>query len=255
MDGGKDVLGKPPRIGLTSYREPASWGAWAEPADLLPASYSDAIAAAGGVALLLPPSPLPGEMAPAAQAVLDGLHGLLLSGGPDVDPARYGAERDGHTGPPRPERDEWELTLARAALGRGMPLLGVCRGMQVLAVALGGTLVQHLPDSVGNAAHCPTPGIPGRHPVKLAAGSVLAGLLGDLPTVATYHHQAVDHLPAGAVATGWASDGTIEAFEVSTNDSAWTVGVQWHPEAHDGEALFNGFVDVCAAARGPLGTR
>ena len=248
-------MSSPPRIGLTSYREPASWGVWAEPADLLPASYSDSIAAAGGAALLLPPSPLPGEMGPAAEAVLDGLHGLLLSGGPDVDPARYDAARDGHTGPPRPERDEWELTLARAALGRGTPLLGVCRGMQVVAVALGGTLVQHLPDLVGNDAHCPTPGIHGRHPVTLAAGSLLANLLGDSPVVATYHHQAVDRLPATAVATGWAGDGTIEAFEVSTDEAAWTVAVQWHPEAHDGAALFNGFVEVCAAARGAVSAR
>ncbi len=242
---------RPPRIGLTTYRERASWGVWAEAADLLPASYADAIAAAGGVALLLPPSGPPGELQAAAEAVLDGLHGLLLSGGPDVDPARYAAARDGHTGPPRPERDEWEVVLARAALRRGMPLLGICRGMQVLAVALGGTLVQHLPDVVGNDEHCPTPGVHGRHPVRLAAGSALAGLLGDRSTVATYHHQSVDRLPATAVATGWADDGTLEAFELPVDGvvcSAWTVAVQWHPEAHDGSALLTGFVDSCRAA-------
>lgn len=228
-----------PRIGLTTYRSAAAWGVWEEPADLLPASYTDAVAAAGGVALLLPPA-APGL----ADAVLDGLHGLLLSGGPDVDPARYGAERSDRSGPPHTERDGWELALAAAALRRGMPLLGVCRGMQVLAVALGGTLAQHLPDVLGSDTHCPAPGVYGPHLVQLAEVSRLAGLLGTRTEVTCHHHQAVDRLPDSAIATGWAEDGTLEAIEVA--GSPWVTGVQWHPEVHDGAALFKGFVTASA---------
>jgi putative glutamine amidotransferase len=231
----------PPRIGLTTYREPAGWGVWSEPADLLPSTYANAIQAAGGVPLLLPPVVSRGaEAQAAAEAVVDGLHGLVLSGGADVDPSRYDAARDGHTGPERADRDGWEIALVRAAMRRDLPLLGVCRGMQVLAVALGGTLTQHLPDAVGNESHQPTVGAHGRHVVELAAGSRLAGWLGDRPDVATYHHQAVDRLPAEATANGWADDGTIEAFEVC--DRTWTFGVQWHPEVYDGHALFAALV-------------
>lgn len=229
----------PPRIGATTYREPAQWGVWAEPADLLPASYSAAIRAAGGIAVLLPPAP-----AEHAGPALDGLDGLLVAGGPDVDPARYGAAADPHTGEPRSERDAWELALVRAALGRDLPLLAVCRGMQVLNVALGGDLVQHLPDAVGGDAHCPTVGAHGRHTVTLAAGSRLHAALGARVEVATYHHQAVDRLGGGLVATGWADDSVVEAVELP--DRRWAVGVQWHPEAYDGAGLFTAFVAACA---------
>jgi gamma-glutamyl-gamma-aminobutyrate hydrolase PuuD len=237
---------RPPRIGLTSYRERAAWGVWDEPADLLPSSYGDAVAAAGGVPLLLPPTGNPGAepdvVEAAAESVLDGLHGLVLSGGADIEPARYGATPDGGTGPVRPDRDAWELALVTAALRRDVPVLGVCRGMQLMAVALGGTLVQHLPDVVGNESHRPTVGAHARHDVRLAPGSRIAGLLGPHAQVATYHHQSVDHLPATAVATGWADDGTVEAFEV--RDATWALGVQWHPEVHDGAVLFRAFVDA-----------
>jgi gamma-glutamyl-gamma-aminobutyrate hydrolase PuuD len=231
------VTSGPPRIGLTSYRSRATFGVWDEPSDLLPSAYSDVITAAGGAPLLLPPTN-PGL----ADVVLDGLHGLVLSGGPDVDPARYGAAPDPHTGEPQVARDSWELALAEAALRRGLPLLAVCRGMQVLAVALGGSLLQHLPDAVGNDSHCPTLGAYGRHAVRLAAGSRLGSLLGLRIDVATHHHQAVDVLPAGAVATGWADDGTIEAFEVV--DAPWAMAVQWHPEVDGGDLLFREFVSV-----------
>jgi len=158
------------RVGLTSYREPAEWGVWSEPADLLPASYADAVAAAGAVPLLLPPSVGPADLEAAAEAAVDGLDGLVLSGGPDVDPARYAAVPDPHTGAPREQRDAWEIALTMAARHRDLPLLGVCRGMQVLAVALGGTLHQHLPDTVGSEAHSPT----GRRP-RSPSGEFLAG--------------------------------------------------------------------------------
>jgi gamma-glutamyl-gamma-aminobutyrate hydrolase PuuD len=236
----------PPRIGLSAYRDPAAWGVWNEPADLLPASYADAVVRAGGVALLLPPAGS-GDPEVAAGAVLDGLHGLALAGGADVDPARYGAVGDPHTGPPRPVRDAWEIALTRAALDRAMPILAICRGLQVLNVVLGGDLVQHLPDVVGNDEHCPTPGRHGRHEVRTAPGSRVAALLGPRADVATYHHQAAGRLGTGLVATGWAADGTVEAIEHA--GAPWVVGVQWHPEVHDGGHLFAGFVAECARAQ------
>ncbi len=234
-----------PRIGLTTYREHASWGVWSEPADLLPATYADAVQAAGGVPMLLPPGARDPDTA--AQSALDGVHGLLLSGGADLDPARYGASRDANTGTARPDRDAWELALARVALDGGLPMLGVCRGMQVLNVELGGTLVQHLPEHVGSEAHSPTVGVHGRHRVRFADGSLLATLLGTSADVATYHHQAVETLGAGLAPTAWADDGVIEAAELPGD--AWVVVVQWHPEVYDRDPLFGAFVDACAAWR------
>ncbi|WP_338183219.1 gamma-glutamyl-gamma-aminobutyrate hydrolase family protein [Jatrophihabitans sp.] len=235
-----------PRVGLTTYRERAAWGVWDEPADLLPRSYADSVAAAGAVALLLPPA-LP-DLASAAEAVLDGVHGLVIAGGADVDPTRYGTARSPQTGPSRPDRDAWELELLRVALQRGMPLLAICRGLQLLNVALGGTLVQHLPDVVGTELHCPTPGVLGRHEVRLAAQSRIGAVFGESATVATYHHQGVDRLAEPLVATGWAVDGVIEAVELP--GQAWTVGVQWHPEAFGGAPLFESFVAACASLTG-----
>jgi putative glutamine amidotransferase len=234
---------RPPRIGLTTYREQAVFGVWDETADLLPTTYADAIQAAGGVALLLPPAGADGDLEAAAESVLDGLHGLVLSGGADVDPERYEARREEETGPARPDRDAWEIALVGAALSRDLPLLGVCRGMQVLAVALGGSLTQHLPDIVGNESHRPVIGEHGRHGVRIAETGRLNKILGDRTEVATYHHQAVDRLPDGVVAAGWADDGTVEAFEVCAKP--WAIGVQWHPEVHDGLALFTAFVEAC----------
>jgi putative glutamine amidotransferase len=232
----------PPRIGATTYREPARWGVWDERADLLPASYAAAVQRGGGVPVLLPPAP-----AEHAAIALDGVHGLVLSGGADVDPARYGAAAGPHTGAPRPDRDDWELALVHAALERDLPLLAVCRGLQVLNTALGGDLVQHLPDAVGSDLHCPTVGQHGRHTVTLAPGSRLAQLLGDRTDVATYHHQSVAGVGAGLAATGWAEDGVIEALELSGR--SWVVGVQWHPESYAGDDLFAAFVAACASRR------
>jgi putative glutamine amidotransferase len=225
---------------LTTYRETAAWGVWHEPADLLPVSYAAGISAAGGVPMLLPPGTAD---AATVEAVLAGIDGLLLTGGADIDPARYGAERDPSTGPARVDRDCWELALAVAAEQRGMPVLGVCRGMQVLAVAHGATLVQHLPDLVGGDAHCPVVGVHGRHDVKVAPGSRLARIVGDRLEVATYHHQGVAAVAGPLMASGWADDGTIEAVE--RDDGPWTLGVQWHPEVIGGELLFEAFVEAC----------
>jgi putative glutamine amidotransferase len=230
-----------PRVGLSTYREIAAWGVWQSPADLLPVSYAAGISAAGGVPMLLPPGAADDRTV--VDTVLDGVHGLLLTGGADIDPDAYGAERDPNTGPARSDRDAWELALARAAEQRGMPVLGVCRGMQILAVAHGSPLVQHLPDLVGDDSHCPTVGVHGRHDVKVAPDSRLAGIVGDRIEVATYHHQSVTVPPPPLVATAWSDDGTIEALE--RPDGGWTVGVQWHPEVIGGEELFGAFVEAC----------
>jgi putative glutamine amidotransferase len=236
------VRARPPRIGATTYRERTRRGDWDELSDVLPASYALATEAAGGVSMLLPPT-----AAQHAAAVLDGVDGLLLSGGADVDPARYGAPAHPETGSPRTDRDAWELALVEQALARDLPLLAVCRGMQVLNVALAGDLVQHLPDEGAGDVHRPVIGEHGRHRVDLAPASRLARIIGPQADVATYHHQAVRMLGKGLVACGWAADGIVDAVELT--DRTWVLGVQWHPEAYEGHELFAAFVAACAESR------
>lgn len=210
-----------PLIGISSYLEPdVRWGVWRLPAALLPAGYHRLVQAAGGLAALLPPDAAPGT---AARTVAR-LDGLVIAGGPDVEPVRYGAEPEPRTGPPARERDAWELALIGAALDRGLPLLGVCRGMQLLNVACGGTLVQHLD------GHGGPPGVFGEHRVTPVAGTELARILPGAVEVPTYHHQAVERLGSGLVASAHAEDRTVEALELP-GAAAWTLGVQWHPEA------------------------
>ena len=238
-----------PRIGLTSYREVAEWGVWQQSADLLPATYAEAVRRVGGAPLLLPPGGAEAE----AHAIVAGLDGLLLAGGSDIDPLRYGAERDPHTGPPRGDRDGTELTLLAAALAAGLPVLGVCRGMQVLNVYFGGTLIQHLPDVVGSEVHCPTVGAHGEHSVRMADQGRVAAAMGARADVATYHHQGIERLGEGLVAVGWADDGTIEAVEVA--GEPWVVGVQWHPEVSGAGELFEHFIAACSRELAAEGSR
>lgn len=208
-----------PLIGISTYLESgARWGVWELDAALLPASYPRLVQRAGGLAAMLPPDAP--ERAAETVARLDG---LVIAGGPDVDPDRYGAEREPRTGPPAPARDAWELALIEAALDAGTPVLGICRGMQLLNVALGGTLVQHL------EGHAEVVGVFGGHPVKPVPGTLYAGIVPEETTVPTYHHQAVDRLGAGLVPSAYAADGTVEAIELPA-DRGWVLGVQWHPE-------------------------
>ena len=240
---GSSASEAPPRVGLPTYVEPARWGVWDRPAALLPHSYVAAVSRAGGLAVLLPPA-----VSAAAGRALDGLDALVLTGGADVDPARYGAGRDPATQPPRPDRDEWEAALVLAALDRDLPLLAICRGAQVLNVALGGTLDQHLPAVVGHTGHLPEPAVLGAVTVRLAPGTPVAAIVGAEVKVPCYHHQAIRRLGRGVEAVGWADDGTVEAAVVTGRRFA--VAVQWHPEDGDDPRLFRALV---AAARGPAG--
>jgi gamma-glutamyl-gamma-aminobutyrate hydrolase PuuD len=210
-----------PLIGLTAYGERAAYGVWEHDAVLLPRTYPDVVIAAGGVPVLLPP-------VPESAAAVDRLDAVVLAGGPDIAPDRYGAAAHERTGQPRPERDSAELAVLRRALERGIPVLGVCRGAQILNVGLGGTLVQHVPDAVGHSGHNPSPGVFGTIQVTLEAGSRVAAALGPETTVRCHHHQALDRLADGLLATGRAADGLVEAVELA--GSRFVVGVQWHPE-------------------------
>jgi putative glutamine amidotransferase len=239
---GVDV--QPPVIGLSAYAVPAAWGVWNTDAVLLPRSYVDAVLSAGGLPVLLPP--LPGVI----EQVLPRLDGLLLSGGPDVDPVRYGEQPGPNTQRPSVERDDAELRLLAGAVDAGLPVLGICRGMQLLNVARGGSLVQHLPDVLGgDEEHAPQPGVYGAHPVTVAAGTRIARLLGrtEVEAVPSYHHQGLGRLGSGLVATAWSADGTVEAVE--DPGLPFCVAVQWHPEVGDDPRLFQGLVEAAARVR------
>lgn len=224
-----------PVVGITTYREPASWGVWSRSADLLGARYADAVVAAGGAPVLLPP--LPSTAGDAVQ-VLDA---LVLAGGADLDPERYGATRDPATGPPRRERDAAELLLARFCVERELPLLAICRGMQVLNVSLGGDLVQHLPDVPGCAPHRGGDAVFHAREVRVAPDSRLRSLVGEVLDVRCYHHQAVDRLGEGLRAVAWSEDGVVEAVELDP-PSGFVLGVQAHPEESDDRRLFAALV-------------
>jgi len=233
---------RPPLIGISAYCEVARWGLWDMPASLLPQNYADQVVAAGGVPVLLPP-------VPGIEAAVSSLDGLIISGGPDIEPGRYGQQAGPHTTIVRPERDEAEIALFREALAAGTPVLGICRGAQLMNVALGGTLIQHLPDVVGNHIHSPTPGTMAEHKVTVAAAesgssgssrSRLAAILGEgAHLVPTHHHQGIDRLGDGLVAVARAEDGTVEAVEL---DGVFAIGVQWHPEAGDDPAVFRALI-------------
>jgi putative glutamine amidotransferase len=235
-----------PLIGITSYSEPeVSWGAWTLPAALIPTMYVEAIERAGGRPLLVPPSE------DAVEETLDALDGLLFSGGSDLDPVVYGASPHPETNGIRPRRDAGELALLTAALERDMPVLAVCRGSQVLNVALGGDLVQHLPEVVGDDKHKVTPGVFAEHDVDVSPESRLGSLIGDRAPVKSHHHQGFGRLGAGLHAVAQAEDGTVEALEDPARRFA--VGVLWHPEAGEDARLFEELVRQAAdyrAARG-----
>ncbi|RSM62192.1 gamma-glutamyl-gamma-aminobutyrate hydrolase family protein [Kibdelosporangium aridum] len=226
-----------PLIGITTYLEQAKFGLWELPSAVLMRSYLDSIVAAGGMPVMLPPV---GRWLPEHMSHLDG---LVLSGGADIDPSRYGQAPHAATGTLRLERDTSEFGLFHLALEADVPVLGVCRGLQLINIALGGTLHQHVPEVAGSDSHNPSPGVFGTNDIKLAPDSVVANLVGEQTIVHCHHHQAIDQLGSGLTAVGWAQDGTIEAVELA--EAGFVIGVQWHPEEnHTDVRLFQGLVQA-----------
>jgi len=264
-----------PVIGIATYDDEAAWRSWSARAALLPYAYVDAVRSSGGRPVLLPPGGTDEE----AGAAVAGIDGLIVAGGPDVEPARYGASRHPLTQPPVPVRDAWDLAVTHSALRLGVPLLAICRGMQVLNICRGGTLHQHVPDLVGHERHFGPDGGFGTHVVRVSPGSMLARILTpeapeaedgcfEVPEdisaldsdhdVPTRHHQAVDLLGDGLQAVAWERDGTIEAVEAGPSAldglSGFVLGVQWHPEQGDDLRVFAALI-AAAAERAALRAR
>lgn len=234
-----------PLIGITTYVEQARWGAWDMPSALVPYGYLGAVAAAGGRPLLVPPD----ESGP--EETVDALDGLVLAGGADLEPSLYGAQADAATQEVRVDRDRGELALLRVALADGLPVLGICRGAELLNVALGGDLVQHLPDQLGHDQHRGPPGRFAEHAVKVAPVTDVARRLTDLDVVSSYHHQGLGKLADDLQPFAWAPDGVVEA--VQHRWLPFVIGVLWHLEAGEDRRLFNALITAAHDRRARRG--
>lgn len=229
-------------IGISAAVDRVRWGPWEEEVTMQTRAYAQAVQAAGALAVVLPPDPFL-ERSP--DPLLERIDALIVSGGADVDPGSYGAERHPETTQTWPDRDRFEISLAQRALQRDMPLLGICRGMQILNVTLGGTLAQHLPDLLGHGEHRRTPGVMGDHEVRLRPGSLAARAAeAERLAVKSHHHQAIERLGAGLVASGWASaeERVVEAIELP--DRRFALGVLWHPEEDARSRVIGALVDA-----------
>ena len=229
-----------PIVGLTTYLTRAAWAAWQLDAALLPASYVRSVVGAGGVPLLVPPGA-------DIEGTLGAVDGLVFSGGSDLDPSLYGADAHPETLGVIRERDDFELALMQAALARDVPMLAICRGSQVLNVALGGDLEQHVPDRVGTLLHREVPGVFSDHGVEVEPRSRLAAIIGDGHDVKSSHHQGFGRVGDGLTVSARAPDGTIEALEAPSRRFA--LGVLWHPEEGEDLALFEALVAEAAEYR------
>jgi putative glutamine amidotransferase len=232
-----------PKIGICTALERAQWSVWDQQAVLLPRSYVDAVQRAGAFAVLLPPD---AYLTEDPSEALDLIDGLLLAGGADIDPSSYGVPRHAETFGTVPERDAFEIALVRAAVAREMPVLGICRGMQLINVAYGGTLSQHLPELMGHHEHCREPGTfdNADHDVRLIEGSLAARAAGETAhATKSHHHQGVDRVGEGLLVTGHSTlDDLPEAIELP--DPAWVLGVQWHPEADPASTVVKALVEA-----------
>jgi putative glutamine amidotransferase len=231
-----------PAIGICTSLEVARWGVWEQRAALLPYSYITEIQRAGGLAIMIAPDP---QLVDEPDEMLDRIDGLILAGGADIDPSSYGAEPHAKTNRTVLERDRSEIALTRRAIDRDMPVLGICRGMQLINVALGGTLRQHLPDLVGHDDHRRNPGSfdNSDHDVRLEPGSLTARAAGEEHhATKSHHHQGVDELGEGLIITGTSTlDDLPEAVEIPS--SRFVLGVQWHPEADEKSRVIGALIE------------
>jgi putative glutamine amidotransferase len=241
-----------PVIGICTALERAKWSVWDQRAALLPFNYVHAVQRAGGLVAMLPPDP---QLTDDPEQALDLIDGLILAGGADIDPASYGESPHPETVSTVPERDAFEIALTRGAIERDMPLLGICRGMQLINVACGGTLVQHLPDRYGHHEHRRVVGSfdGAEHDVLLTEGSLAARAARELShATKSHHHQGVDRLGDGLTTSGVSTlDELTEAIEWGggSSDRRFVLGVQWHPEADLASSVVGALVDAAASAR------
>jgi putative glutamine amidotransferase len=232
-------------IGLSSYMEQAAMGLWDRPAAVLPRVYSDCVIGAGAAFVALPPQPVSED---AVSRVLDAIDGLIVTGGKDVDARLYGQEPHPENDAPRPDRDQWEIALVRGAIARDLPFLGICRGLQILNVALGGTLIQHLPDVIGSSRYSYGGAVFADNPVVVEPRTRLADVVGEGLTVKSYHHQAIDRVAEGLTVSARGDDGIIQGVDVDA--MTFGLAVQWHPEeSPDDLRLFAALVDAAHARR------
>ena len=232
-------------IGVSTYLEPVAMGLWNRPASMLPRVYSDSLIAAGAAVVTLPPQP---PNADAVARVLNSVDGVILTGGKDVDAALYSQQPHPENDAPRPDRDAWEIALVRAAIERDLPVFGICRGMQILNVALGGTLIQHLPDVIGSNRYSYGDATFADNPVITVPGTRVAGILGEALTVKSYHHQALDRVAEGLTISAYGDDGIVQAVDI--DGMTFGLAVQWHPEESPNDLrLFEALVAAAEKAR------
>jgi len=241
------LSGPKPRIGLTTYRQQGKTGVWDTEMAIIPASYIEAVTQAGGLAIMLPPQQLSSAE---AKEIVSSLDGLMLCGGRDIDSARYGQSPHGEAAPPDTLRDDLEEKLLSAAIDADLPFLGICRGAQMLNINRGGTLIQHLPDVVGDNRYQLGNGQFTPADVEIETSSILGSLVGEkVSNAAMYHHQSIDELGKGLKITAKTEDGIIEAVELT--DHPFGVAVQWHPEQTlDDLRIFEGLIEAARKYRG-----